>query len=135
MSKFKMPSKYSYLVPIEAWSIYFTHSGNRVVLPKRLAWLEKKAAEDFKLLKKINAQILLLSIPYYRQHEKKFYCYRLYDPVSIKELLEHAMPNYTTHMFGQFHPVNRKDKLESGIIAFEDLNRDPDFIICRTAKC
>jgi hypothetical protein len=86
---------------------------------------------DLALLKKVETRVLLLSIPYYRHYAKKFYFYRLYDPVSILELLERAVPNQRIEMFGQFHPVNRENDSDRQILPIGKLAREPDFIICR----
>ena len=89
---------------------------------------------DLELLKKLNTRTLLLSIPYYRHYEKKFYFYRLYDPISIRELLEHAMPEHDVSIYGQFHPFNREHESDCAIVDIADLKRDPDFIICKAQR-
>jgi len=91
---------------------------------------------DLELLRRIDTRILFLSVPNYRHHPKKFYFYRLYDPVSLRELLERAVLDvpYKIEMFGQFHPVNREQESDRGILPIADLQRPPDFVVCRIVK-
>jgi hypothetical protein len=88
-------------------------------------------ASDLELLKRIDTRVLFLSIPYYRHYAKKFYFYRLYDPISLRELVERALPHRKIEMFGQLHPVNRQQEADRAIVPIEALIRAPDFVICR----
>jgi len=71
------------------------------------------------------APVPALSIPYCRHDEKKFYFYRHYDAVSIRELIRQAMTKYPMRMLGQCHPVNRKKTANAASRRWKNMKECP----------